>query len=91
MAGERQGLAERRRSAGRRDGTSRQQPDRRAGVYGDSAYGSGQAAPPRDGGHDTVIKPGPLRPAVPGGFTLDDFAIDEEHGTVTCPAGITRR
>jgi hypothetical protein len=39
-------------------------------VHGDSAYGSGQArADYRDGGHDTVIKPGPLRPAVPGGFT----------------------
>jgi len=60
-------------------------------VYGDSAYGSGEArAAYRDGGHDTVIKPGPLRPAVPGGFTLDDFAINEDTGTVTCPAGITR-
>jgi hypothetical protein len=37
-----------------------------------------------------VIKPGPLRPAVPGGFTADDFTIDEGAGTVTCPAGITR-
>ena len=36
-------------------------------VYGDSAYGSGEArAAYRDGGHDTVINPGPLRPAVPG-------------------------
>ena len=60
-------------------------------VYGDSAYGSGEArAAYRDAGHDTVIKPGPLRPAVPGGFTLDDFAIDEGAGTVTCPAGLTR-
>jgi hypothetical protein len=57
-------------------------------VYGDSAYGSGEArAAYRDAGHDTVIKPGPLRPAVPGGFTLDDFTIDEQAGTVTCPAG----
>src|ERR1022692_3442354 len=53
-------------------------------IYGDSAYGSGQArADYRDGGHDTVIKPGPLRPAVPGGFTIDDFAVDEEQSTVT--------
>ena len=37
-----------------------------------------------------MIKPVPLRPAVPGGFTLDDFAISEEDGTVTCPAGHTR-
>jgi hypothetical protein len=60
-------------------------------VYGDSAYGSGEArAAYRDAGHDTVIKPGPLRPAVPGGFTIDDFTIDEQAGTVTCPAGLAR-
>jgi len=60
-------------------------------IYGDSAYGSGEArAAYRDAGHDTVIKPGPLRPAVPGGFTLDDFAVDEQAGTVTCPVGVTR-
>src|SRR5450755_1035601 len=60
-------------------------------VYGDSAYGSGQArADYADGGHDTVIKPGPLRPAVPGGFTIDDFTVDEEQRTVTCPNGVTR-
>jgi hypothetical protein len=27
---------------------------------------------------------------VGGGFTLDDFTIDEEQGTVTCPAGQVR-
>ncbi|MGH3195584.1 MAG: transposase [Streptosporangiaceae bacterium] len=60
-------------------------------VYGDSAYGSGEArAEYRDAGHDTVIKPGPVRPAVPGGFTIDDFTVDEEQGTVTCPAGQVR-
>lgn len=60
-------------------------------VYGDSAYGSGQArADYRDGGHDTVIKPGPVKPAVPGGFTIDDFIVDEEQGTVTCPNDVTR-
>ena len=60
-------------------------------VYGDSAYGTGQArADYQAAGHDTVIKPGPLRPAVPGGFTLDDFTLDEEQGTVTCPAGHVR-
>jgi len=36
-----------------------------------------------------VIKPKPLRPPVEGGFTVDDFAVDEEQGTVTCPAGHT--
>ena len=60
-------------------------------VYGDSAYGSGEArAAYRQASHDTVIKPGPLRPAVPGGFTADDFIIDGQAGTVTCPAGVTR-
>ena len=60
-------------------------------VYGDSAYGTGAArAAYAEGGHDTVIKAKPLLPAVPGGFTLDDFAIDEQAGTVTCPGGHTR-
>ena len=72
-------------------GPADEQQGARLEVYGDSAYGSGEArAAYRDGGHDTVIKPGPLRPAVPGGFTLDDFTIDEGQGTVTCPAGATR-
>src|SRR6266498_1333959 len=58
-------------------------------IYGDSAYGSGQArAAYRQAGHDTVIKPKPLCPAVPGGFTLDDFIINDD--SVTCPAGNTR-
>jgi len=60
-------------------------------VYGDSAYGTGAArAAYRDAGHQMVIKPNPLRPAVPGGFTLDDFTVDEPAGAVTCPAGHTR-
>ena len=60
-------------------------------VYGDSAYGTGAArAAYRRAGHEAVIKPKPLRPAVPGGFTLDDFTIDEPAATVTCPAGHTR-
>src|SRR6202041_1861043 len=37
-----------------------------------------------------VIKPRPLQPAVEGGFTLDDFTVDEAAATVTCPAGLTR-
>jgi hypothetical protein len=61
-------------------------------VYGDSAYGTGEArAAYRAGGHDTVIKPKPLRPAVEGGFTLDDFDINEDTSTLTCPAGHTRQ
>ena len=59
--------------------------------FGGTAAGPGEArAACRDTGHDTVIKPKPLQPAVPGGFTLDDFAISEDQGTVTCPAGVTR-
>src|ERR1019366_4598799 len=36
-----------------------------------------------------VIKPQPLTPAVPGGFTLDEFTIDQTAGTITCPEDIT--
>jgi IS5 family transposase len=66
--------------------------DEPAGVYGDSAYGTGDLRAALDeAGHTAVIKPGPLKPAVEGGFTLDDFTADEAAGTVTCPAGVTRR
>lgn len=59
-------------------------------VLGDSAYGTGEFRDHLANQHMTaVIKPPPLRPAVEGGFTLDDFDIDEHAGTVTCPAGIT--
>jgi Transposase DDE domain/Transposase domain (DUF772) len=58
--------------------------------YGDSAYGTGDL---RDAiekaGHRAVIKPRPLRPPVEGGFTIDDFTVDEQAGMVTCPAGHT--
>jgi hypothetical protein len=37
-----------------------------------------------------MIKPKPLRPAVDGGFTLDDFTLDEDQGTVTCPGKSAR-
>jgi hypothetical protein len=61
-------------------------------VLGDTAYGTGQArADLAAAGHTAIIKPGPLRPAVPGGFTIDDFTTDEQAGTVTCPNGMTRR
>ncbi len=59
-------------------------------VLADSAYGSGQArAELAAAGHHAVIKPIPLRPAVPGGFTQDDFTIHDD-ATVTCPNGLTR-
>lgn len=59
-------------------------------VLGDSAYGTGDLrAHLRDEKMTATIKAPPLRPAVPGGYTMDDFAIDETAGTATCPAGIT--
>jgi hypothetical protein len=59
-------------------------------VLGDAAYGGGETrAALTAAGHDQLIKPIPLRPAVPGGFPRDDFAIDLPAGTVTCPAGHT--
>ena len=58
--------------------------------YGDSAYGTGDLRDAiKKAGHQAVIKPKPLRPAVEGGFTVDDFTVDEQEGTVTCPAGHT--
>jgi Transposase DDE domain/Transposase domain (DUF772) len=62
-----------------------------AQVLGDSAYGTGEAlAALGSAGHTAVIKPWPMQPAVPGGFTADDFTVEEAAGTVTCPNGITR-
>src|SRR5204862_2947399 len=62
-----------------------------AEVYGDSPYGTGDLrAALAEAGHQAVIKPGPLKPAVEGGFTLDGFTVDESASTVTCPAGVTR-
>ncbi len=60
-------------------------------VLGDSAYGSGAARAALDeAGHQALIKPIPVRAPVPGGFTADDFHIDHNAGTVTCPNGTTR-
>ena len=60
-------------------------------VLGDSAYGTGDTrAGLAEAGHQVVIKPPPLRPAVPDGFTIDEFTIDEQAGIVTCPNGVTR-
>jgi len=59
-------------------------------VLGDTAYGTGELRQVLErAGHTVVIKPPPLRQVVPGGFTLDDFAIDAAAGKVTCPAGHT--
>jgi hypothetical protein len=59
-------------------------------VLGDSHYGSGKTrAALRVAGHTQTIKPIPLQSAVPGGFTVHDFRIDAQAGTVRCPAGAT--
>jgi hypothetical protein len=70
--------------------------DERAGgwrveVLGDSAYASGpMLAQLQKKGWRPLLKPLPLRPAIPGGFTIDDFVHDSQAGSLTCPAGITR-
>lgn len=59
--------------------------------YGDSAYGTGDFRYAiGDAGHVAVIKPKPLGSPVEGGFTVDDFTVDQDAGTVGCPAGHTR-
>jgi IS5 family transposase len=59
-------------------------------VLADSAYGSGEVRAALAGAsHHAFIKPIPLRPTVPGGFSLDDFTIDLASATATCPQGIT--
>lgn len=59
-------------------------------VLGDSAYGGGDTrAALRALGHAQAIKAIRLRPAVSGGFDRDDFVVDHDARTVTCPAGHT--
>jgi hypothetical protein len=62
-------------------------------VLGDSAYGTadmraalGDPARP----YTAVIKPPPVRLNIAGGFSVDDFTVDEDNQQVTCPAGHTR-
>jgi uncharacterized protein YidB (DUF937 family) len=65
-------------------------------VLGDSAYGTGEMLDHlHRAGHSATIKPWPVTPAVPGGFTVDDFTLGyaEQTGAATdlsCPAGVTR-
>jgi hypothetical protein len=64
--------------------------------YGDSAYGTGDLRGAIDDtdADEAVIKPKPVQAPVEGGFTVDDFTVneptDELAGTVCCPAGHTR-
>jgi hypothetical protein len=59
--------------------------------FADSAYGTGDLRAAIDAaGHRAVIKPKPLQVAVKGGFTVDDFTVDEHAGTITCPNQLVR-
>jgi Transposase domain (DUF772)/Transposase DDE domain len=59
--------------------------------YGDSAYGTGDFRYAiSQAGHVAVLKPKPLQMPVEGGFTIDDFTVDEQAATVGCPAGHAR-
>jgi len=59
-------------------------------VLADSAYGSGEVrAALAAAQHHTAIKPIPSLPVVPGGFDRDDFVVDHQARTATCPAGHT--
>ena len=58
-------------------------------VLGDTAYASGETlaalGQPSTDGHQALAVQG----RVPGGFERDDFVIDHDAGTATCPAGHT--
>ncbi|WP_043907948.1 IS1182 family transposase [Kitasatospora griseola] len=59
-------------------------------AFGDTAYSTGTARQALEqAGHTLFVKPVAQRPAVAGGFVLDDFRIDGLGGTATCPAGHT--
>lgn len=59
-------------------------------ILGDAAYGSGDTLSAISvAGHQPVIKPWPIPVAVPGGFHRDDFIVDYEAKTATCPNGHT--
>jgi hypothetical protein len=59
-------------------------------VLGDSAYATGDMLHQLNEKRWTpLLKPWPIKPAVEGGFTIDDFSYDPA-GTLTCPAGLTR-
>ena len=60
----------------------------RSRCWGTQSYGGGETrAALRAAGHVQMIKPLPLANAIPGWFTLHDFQIDQQAGTVGYPAG----
>jgi IS5 family transposase len=65
-------------------------------VLGDSAYATGDmlhTLATQDDGRRwmPLLKPWPIKAAVEGGFTIDDYRYDPAANTLTCPAGLTRR
>jgi hypothetical protein len=67
-----------------------------AEVLGDGAYASEEVFDVCDEvGAFPVVKPKPVAPAVPGGFTVDDFKVDVSadgaDASVTCPAGHVKK
>lgn len=65
--------------------------DTTATVYGDSAYGGGEVLAALDSaGAVSRVKVQPAS-GIAGHFTKDDFTIDLDADTVTCPAGRTVR
>jgi hypothetical protein len=61
-------------------------------VLGDSAYATGaMLAVLHAMGWLPLLKPWPIKPAVQGGFTIDDYNYDPAANTLTCPARVTRQ
>ena len=60
-------------------------------VLADSAYGSWEfRAELAERGHIDRVKPAPTPAIIAGGFTVDDFTVDHDNRTATCPNGLTR-
>ena len=60
-------------------------------VLGDTAYATGQMLADLAGTRWTpVVKPWPQKPAVKGGFVMDDFTYDADANTLTCPNNLAR-
>jgi IS5 family transposase len=59
-------------------------------VLADGAYGSGETLSAlRQAQHRLAVKPFATKTAVPGGFHRDDFVVDYQARTATCPAAET--
>jgi hypothetical protein len=60
-------------------------------VLADAAYGTGEfRAELAARGHTARVDPPRARRPFAGGFTVDDFTVDHDNRTATCPYGLTR-